>query len=189
MILKVDNKEKDTEKVVLEDAEETAPEQEASEQEASEQAAPEQPDELAELQKANAELSDKLLRQMAEFDNFRKRTTREKEEIGAVSRSKCIAEILPVLDNFERAMLTECADTEFKKGMEMIFKALNDALKKMGVEEVPAEGQTFNPEMHYAVSTVENEELGSNVVSSVFQKGYQMNGKVIRPAMVVVANP
>ena len=187
MILKVGKKEKENQAA----PEEAVLEQETAEAAETEEAAPEEqkPSELEELQKANADLSDKLLRQMAEFDNFRKRTAREKEEIGAVAKSKCIAEILPVLDNFERAMMTECADAEFKKGMEMIFKSMNDALKKLGVEEIEAQGQPFNPDFHYAVSTVENEELGSNVVASVLQKGYQLNGKVIRHAMVAVANP
>ena len=187
MILKVGKKEKENQAA----PEEAVLEQETAEAAETEEAAPEEqkPSELEELQKANADLSDKLLRQMAEFDNFRKRTAREKEEIGVVAKSKCIAELLPVLDNFERAMMTECADAEFKKGMEMIFKSMNDALKKLGVEEIEAQGQPFNPDLHYAVSTVENEELGSNVVASVLQKGYQLNGKVIRHAMVAVANP
>ncbi len=187
MILKVGKKEKENQAA----PEEAVLEQETAEAAETEEAAPEEqkPSELEELQKANADLSDKLLRQMAEFDNFRKRTAREKEEIGVVAKSKCIAELLPVLDNFERAMMTECADAEFKKGMEMIFKSMNDALKKLGVEEIEAQGQPFNPDFHYAVSTVENEELGSNVVASVLQKGYQLNGKVIRHAMVAVANP
>lgn len=187
MILKVGKKEKENQAA----PEEAVLEQETAEAAETEEAAPEEqkPSELEELQKANADLSDKLLRQMAEFDNFRKRTAREKEEIGVVAKSKCIAELLPVLDNFERAMMTECADAEFKKGMEMIFRSMNDALKKLGVEEIEAEGQPFDPDFHYAVSTVENEELGSNVVASVLQKGYQLNGKVIRHAMVAVANP
>lgn len=144
---------------------------------------------LAELQKQNAELSDKLLRQMAEFDNYRKRTTREKEEIGAVAKSKALTEMLPVLDNFERAMQTACADEEFKKGMELIFKSLSDTLKKQGVEEIPAQGEAFNPDFHYAVTTVEDENLGSNTVAAVLQKGYRMGDKVLRHAMVSVANP
>ncbi len=144
---------------------------------------------LEELQKQNAELSDKLLRQMAEFDNYRKRTTREKEEIGAVAKSKALTEMLPVLDNFERAMQTACADEEFKKGMELIFKSLSDALKKQGVEEIPAEGEPFNPDFHYAVTTIEDENLGSNTVAAVLQKGYRLGGKVLRHAMVSVANP
>lgn len=144
---------------------------------------------LEELQKQNTELSDKLLRQMAEFDNYRKRTTREKEEIGAVAKSKALTEMLPVLDNFERAMQTACADEEFKKGMELIFKSLSDALKKQGVEEIPAEGEPFNPDFHYAVTTIEDENLGSNTVAAVLQKGYRLGGKVLRHAMVSVANP
>lgn len=183
-------KDKKTDETVLE--EETVPDPDGQKEpsaEPVEEQALEKPDELEEFKKANAELSDKILRQMAEFDNFRKRTTREKEEIGIVAKSKCIADLLPVLDNFERAMQTDCADAEFKKGMELIFKSMTDALKKMGVEEIEAEGKPFNPDFHYAVSTVENEELGSNVVASVLQKGYQIGGKVIRHAMVAVANP
>ena len=187
MILKVGKKEKENQAA----PEEAVLEQETAEAAETEEAAPEEqkPSELEELQKANADLSDKLLRQMAEFDNFRKRTAREKEEIGVVAKSKCIAELLPVLDNFERAMMTECADAEFKKGMEMIFKSMNDALKKLGVEEIEAEGQPFDPDFHYAVSTVENEEPGSHVGARLLQRGYQLNGKVIRHAMVAVANP
>ena len=197
MIRKVGKKEKDKE--IPKDAPETGdiPLEEENVQTAAgtcgaDETAPEEaakPDELEELKKANADLADKLLRQMAEFDNFRKRTAREKEEIGIVAKSKCISEILPVVDNFERAMQSECADGEFRKGMELIFKSLTDALTKMGVEEIKAEGEPFNPDLHYAVSTVESEELGSNVVANVLQKGYQLNGKVIRHAMVAVANP
>ena len=153
--------------------EETAPDSAEQQETDKTEPAPEQkeekPDELAELKKTNADLSDKILRQMAEFDNFRKRTAREKEEIGIVAKSKCISELLPVLDSFERAMQADCSDAEFKKGMELIFKSMSDALKKMGVEEIEAEGKPFNPDFHYAVSTVENEELGSNVVASVTQ--------------------
>lgn len=144
---------------------------------------------LEELEKQNADLSDKLLRQMAEFDNYRKRTTREKEEIGVVAKSKALTEILPVLDSFERAMQAECADAEFKKGMELIFKSLSDALKKQGIEEIAAEGEVFNPDLHYAVSTVEDEALGTNTVAAVLQKGYRLGDKVLRHAMVSVANP
>ena len=141
------------------------------------------------MQKQNAELSDKLLRQMAEFDNYRKRTTREKEEIGVVAKSKALTEILPVLDNFERAMQTECGDAEFRKGMELIFKSFVDALKKQGVEEIAAEGETFNPDLHYAVTTVEDDSFGPNTVAAVLQKGYRLGDKVLRHAMVSVANP
>lgn len=159
----------------------------AAEETAQEEA--ETASELEALKKQNAELSDKVLRQMAEFDNYRKRTTREKEEIGAVAKSKALTELLPVLDNFERAMGSECADGEFKKGMELIFKSFADTLKKQGVEEIAAEGEPFNPDFHYAVTTVEDESLANNTVAAVLQKGYRLGDKILRPAMVSVANP
>ena len=106
-----------------------------------------------------------------------------------MAKSKALTEMLPVLDNFERAMQTACVDEEFKKGMELIFKSLSDALKKQGVEEIPAQGEAFNPDFHYAVTTVEDENLGSNTVAAVLQKGYRMGEKVLRHAMVSVANP
>ena len=144
--------------------------------------------ELDALTEKNKELEDKLLRQMAEFDNFRKRTLKEKEEIGVVSKIKCISELLPVLDNFERALSTETADADFKKGVEMIFNSLIDTLNKMGVEEIKAEGEPFDPEFHYAVSIIEDENLDKNIVANVMQKGYKLGDKVIRHAMVAVAN-
>ena len=162
-------------------AEETMTEEPASEEKKS--------DETDALKEKNKELEDKLLRQMAEFDNFRKRTLKEKEEIGAVAKTKCISELLPVLDNFERALQAECGDADFKKGVEMIFTSLKDTLSKMGVEEIEAEGQVFDPELHYAVSRIEDETLGENIVANVLQKGYRMGEKVIRHAMVAVANP
>ena len=136
-----------------------------------------------------AAAEDRFLRLAAEYDNYRKRTTREKEEIGVVAKSKALTEILPVLDNFERAMQTECGDAEFRKGMELIFKSFVDALKKQGVEEIAAEGETFNPDLHYAVTTVEDDSFGPNTVAAVLQKGYRLGDKVLRHAMVSVANP
>lgn len=175
--MKEERKEEPAETADTEDsAEEKKPADEAAEK-------------LEALQKQNAELSDKLLRQMAEFDNYRKRTTREKEEISVVAKSKALTEILPVLDNFERAMQTECGDAEFRKGMELIFKSFVDALKKQGVEEIAAEGETFNPDLHYAVTTVEDDSFGPNTVAAVLQKGYRLGDKVLRHAMVSVANP
>ena len=175
--IKEERKEEPAETADAEDsAEEKKPADEAAEK-------------LEALQKQNTELSDKLLRQMAEFDNYRKRTTREKEEIGVVAKSKALTEILPVLDNFERAMQTECGDAEFRKGMELIFKSFVDALKKQGVEEIAAEGETFNPDLHYAVTTVEDDSFGPNTVAAVLQKGYRLGDKVLRHAMVSVANP
>ena len=166
------NKEKETVEKDPVPQEETVPETEQPAEPAPEAEAAPADDfaaKLEALQKQNADLSDKLLRQMAEFDNYRKRTTREKEEIGVVAKSKALTEMLPVVDNFERAMQTACADPEFQKGA--------------------AEGQPFNPDLHYAVTTVEDEALGSNTVAAVLQKGYRLGDKVLRHAMVSVANP
>lgn len=145
--------------------------------------------ELARLTEENGQLNDRLLRLMAEFDNFKKRTAREKEEISDFGKALCIKEMLLVADNFERALDCETQDAEFKKGIEMTFSQLTEALKRLGVEEIPALNESFNPDVHNAVNRVEDESFGENTVCQVFQKGYRMNGKTIRPAMVAVANP
>ena len=183
---KQDKKAKEIKENLEQEMEETVAEEGASQEAVSEAT---DVDETEALKGKNKELEDKLLRQIAEFDNFRKRTLKEKEEIGAVAKTKCISELLPVLDNFERALQAQCADEDFKKGVEMIFQSFKDTLSKMGVEEIKAEGQTFDPELHYAVSRIEDESLGENVVASVLQKGYKIGEKVIRHAMVAVANP
>lgn len=180
---KQDKKAKETK---VEEIEETVAEETAAKEPVPEE---QKSDETDALKEKNKELEDKLLRQMAEFDNFRKRTLKEKEEIGAVAKTKCISELLPVLDNFERALQAECGDADFKKGVEMIFTSLKDILNKMGVEEIEAEGKAFDPELHYAVSRIEDENLGENIVANVLQKGYKMGERVIRHAMVAVANP
>lgn len=145
--------------------------------------------ELEKLKQENEQLNEKLIRNLAEFDNYRKRTTKEKEDIAGYAKSICIKEVLSVVDNFERALNSECKDEEYKKGMEMIFNQLSDALKDQGLEEIEALNQEFNPEFHNAVNQVEDENFGENIVCNVFQKGYKIGDKVIRHAMVVVANP
>ncbi len=145
--------------------------------------------ELEKLQAENSELNEKLLRQFAEFDNYKKRTTKEKEEIASYAKSICLKDILGVVDNFERALSTECKDEEFKKGMDMIFTQFIETLKAQGLEEIEALNQEFNPEFHNAINQVEDENFGENTVCNVFQKGYKLGDKVIRHAMVVVANP
>lgn len=145
--------------------------------------------EIEKLQAENAELNEKLLRQFAEFDNYRKRTTKEKEDIASYTKSICMKDILGVVDNFERALAVECKDEEFKKGMDMIFNQFAETLKSQGLEEIDALNQEFNPEFHNAINQVEDENFGENTVCNVFQKGYKLGDKVIRHAMVVVANP
>ncbi len=142
----------------------------------------------AQLEEKVASLEDQLLRKIAEFDNYRKRTTREKEEIGLTAKIKCIGDLLPVLDTLERALGIGCSDEEFLRGVQLTHDNMISILTKMGVQEIKAEGETFDPNLHYAVSRVDNPELGENVVAAVVQKGYQLDGKVIRHAMVAVAN-
>lgn len=148
-----------------------------------------QPDEIETLVAQNAELNERVLRQMAEFDNFKKRTQKEKEEMSVYLKGNCVKEFLEVLDNFERGLAVECKDEEYKKGMEMIFSQFNQTLQKLDVAEIPALNETFNPDFHNAINQVEDESFGENTVCQVMQKGYKIGDKVIRHSMVVVANP
>lgn len=132
---------------------------------------------------------DKYLRLMAEYDNFRKRSAKERLEINANATANVIGEILPVFDNFERALRTETTDESYKAGVEMIFNQFNEMLKKLNVEIIDPTGETFDPNIANAVNQIEDPELGENVVAQTFQKGCKIGDKVIRYAMVVVANP
>ena len=131
------------------------------------------------------EFEDRYLRMMAEYDNFRKRTAKEKEGVYADAYADCIANLLPILDNLERAGKCDNLDG-LKKGLEMTAKAFEDALSKMGITEI--ETKTFDPNLHNAVMHVEDETLGESEIVEVFQKGYAKGDKVIRYAMVKVAN-
>ena len=143
---------------------------------------------LEESENKIADADDKYPRLCAEYDNYRKRTSKEKLEIFSDSTIKCIAEILPVLDNFERAIESECTDESFKNGMQMIYSQFSDSLKKIGVTEMEALGAEFDPNLHNAIKQTEDENFGENIVCEVFQKGYMYNDKVIRHAVVAVAN-
>ena len=129
----------------------------------------------------------RYLRLMADFQNFRKRTDKEKADVYSYANEKIMGDLLTVMDNFERA-LEHDADENFKEGIEMIFKQLQDALEKSGLAEIPALGEDFDPNVHNAVMAEETEDYESGKVSGVMQKGYTLNGKVIRPSMVKVAN-
>ena len=144
---------------------------------------------LGELQEKYNELNDRFLRLCAEYYNYKRRTQKEKEELSGYTKGICIKEVLEVIDNFERALATDCKDPDYKKGMEMIFSQLNDRIHSLGAVEIEALNQPFNPELHNAISQVEDESLGENIVSQVLQKGYTLDGKVIRHARVIVANP
>lgn len=137
------------------------------------------------------ELTDRLTRQMAEFDNFRKRTDKEKKQMYEIGAKDIIDKILPVVDNFERglaAVSEEDKSHPFMEGMDKIYKQLMTTLDEAGVKPIEAVGQEFNPDFHNAVMHVEDEEVGENIVVEEFQKGYTYRDSVVRHSMVKVAN-
>jgi len=130
----------------------------------------------------------KYLRLAAEYDNYRKRSAREREQTYNDARTDTITSLLPIYDNLERALKMECEDEAFYKGIEMTMTALVEILENMGVTQIPAIGEPFDPNRHNAVMSVENPELGEKVVSDEFQKGFTLGERVIRFSNVVVAN-
>ena len=146
----------------------------------------------AELEKKEAEIAeanDKYTRLFAEYDNFRKRTAKEKEGIYADAYIDALTQILPVLDNLERAAAYKDSDAEtLRKGLELTLKGFYETLEKMGVKEIEAEGKTFDPNVHNAVMHVDDESFGESEVVEVFAKGYARGDKVLRHSMVKVAN-
>ena len=141
------------------------------------------------LEKELADEKEKYLRLDAEYYTYRTRSLKEKQDAYDNALTKAVTEVLSVIDNFERALTAECADANFKKGVEMIFRQYTAILEKLGVKEIEAEGKPFDPNFHNAVSQITDENLGENTVAAVLQKGYIMGNKVIRHAMVTVANP
>ena len=141
----------------------------------------------AELEDALAEANDKYLRLFAEYDNYRKRTAREKADTYSNAAAKCIENLLPVIDSFERSLEAECSDDNFKNGMSMIFGQMKDFLTKMNVTEIEALGAEFDPNFHNAIQQLDGTDYAANHVCQVFQKGYMIGDKLIRPAMVAVA--
>ena len=141
--------------------------------------------ELLETKKQLAETSDKYLRVLAEYDNFRKRSMKERDGIYGDAYVDCIKNMLPVIDNIERVLTLE-GDEKFMAGLQLIVNQVSEALKKMGVSEI--ECKTFDPNLHNAVMHIDDEGYGENEIVEVFQKGYTYGDKVIRYAMVKVAN-
>ena len=135
-----------------------------------------------------AEAADKYLRLAAEYDNYRKRTAKEKENAWSEAKAQTVAAFLPVYDNLERALKQETADEAYKKGVEMTMKGLQDALTGLGVEVIPALGESFDPNRHNAVMHCDDEEAGESTIVEVFQQGFACGDKVIRFSMVRVAN-
>ena len=140
------------------------------------------------LERELASVKDTHLRTLAEYDNFRKRTAKEREGLFALAKASVIEQVLPVYDNLERAIQQPSGDEAYKKGVEMIMKQLNDVFARVGVTEIAAQGAPFDPEKHNAVAHSEDDSLGKSVVAEVFQKGFEADGRVIRHAVVKVAN-
>ena len=208
-----DNKEKSQEEMVKEAVEEAKKTAEATKEEAAEDEAKEaetedskesdteekksgkklfgKKDKKDKKDEKIEELTDRLTRQMAEFDNFRKRSEKEKSQMYEIGAKDIIEKILPVVDNFERGLDSipeEEKGSPFAEGMEKIYKQLMTTLDSLGVKPIKAVGQEFNPDFHNAVMHVEDEEFGENVVAEEFQKGYMYRESVVRHSMVKVAN-
>ncbi len=144
-----------------------------------------------EIENLKAELESKndlLLRTAAEFDNFKKRTEREKLTVAEFAKAGLIKQLLPILDNIDRAALSEKGSEDYIKGIEMIVKQFEGVAGNLGIEEIAKVGDTFNPELHEAVMHTEDETVAENTITQVLQKGYKIGSTVIRPAMVQVAN-
>ncbi len=158
-------------------------------EEVTEEVAEEEIQETIEKEKYD-ELYDKHLRLMAEYDNFKKRTQKEKEELGTFTVAATVEKLLPVIDNFERAIesLTDEEKNKFSEGIEMVYRQMMEILDKMGVSEIDAVGCEFNPEIHNAVMHIDDEESEANTIVEQFMKGYKYKDKVIRYSMVKVAN-
>ena len=144
--------------------------------------------ELEALKAEKAELYDNYLRTLAEYDNFRKRSQREKDAIYGDATAESVKKLLPVLDSFERALNYECKDEEFKKGISLIQNTLKDVFDSLGVKEIPDIGEQFDPNLHEAVMHTEDPAYGENVITDCYRKGYMLGDKVLRFSMVIVAN-
>lgn len=176
-----------------EQTEETAQQTEAeaakqSDDKKPEEAKQQEASEFEKAQQALAQEHDSYLRLAAEYDNYRKRSQKEKENAWATAKAETIKELLPVYDNLERALKQETCDEAYAKGVQMTMTQLKTVLEKLGVEEIPAQGQPFDPNLHNAVMHMEDEAFGENIVAEVFQAGFKLGEKVIRHALVKVAN-
>ncbi len=185
--LPVEEKEKQEIDVVEEATTEEQAEESTAEQEKEETAE----DKITKLEAQCADYLDKYQRCFAEFDNFRKRTIKEKASMYDDGVRSTVEKLLPVVDNLERAVAVECqnnAEDSFYKGVAMTLKQFQEILTTIGVEPIKALGESFNPKLHAAVAHEDNEEYGENIISLEMQKGYQYKDKVIRHSMVKVAN-
>ncbi len=134
----------------------------------------------------NAELQNQLLRRAAEFENFRKRTDRDRLELAEYASMEAVKALLPILDDFERALKVETADKDFARGVEMIYQRVFDQLKKLGLEAVPSDSK-FDPNLHHAIEMVETTDAEDQTILAEYQRGFKLRGRLVRPAMVKVA--
>lgn len=134
------------------------------------------------------ETTDRLKRVMAEFENYKKRSSKERDILYNSLVADIVSKFLPVVDNLEKAVENKCKDENFKQGIELILKQIKEIFKNLGVEEIETVGKTFDPEVHEAVSSVVDENLGEKEIKEEFRKGYKIGPKVIRHSMVIVAN-
>lgn len=203
----VENTEETVEEVVEETAEETVEDAAEEEAETEAETEAEEADDSEEAKEKKKlfgrkpkkdpkdekieELTDRVTRQMAEFDNFRKRTEKEKAAMYEIGAKSVIEKLLPIVDNFERGFLTvaeEDKEDSFVKGMEMVYKQILTTFETIGVKPIEAVGQEFNPDLHHAVMHVDDETVGENIIVEEFQKGYTYHDAVVRYSMVKVAN-
>lgn len=162
--------------------------EEASKEEATQEEAPKEKSKEEELSESLAETNDKLMRILAEYDNFRKRSQKEKDSLYDRAVADTVSKFIPIVDNIERATAQECSDPEYAKGVNLIKDMLMTILGDLKVEEFGCEGDEFDASMHNAVMHIDDENLGENVIANVMQKGYKIGDKVIRFAVVTVAN-
>jgi molecular chaperone GrpE len=134
-----------------------------------------------------ADLQDRLLRRQAEFDNFRRRAEKERADVLEYAATDTVRTLLPVADDFERALKVQSADKEYSRGMELIYQRLIGALTRLGLEAIAAEGQPFDPDVHHAIEMVERDDVEDHTVVGELQRGYNFRGRLLRPAMVKVA--
>jgi len=145
-------------------------------------------DELAKTKQELDETTDRLKRIMAEFENYKKRSGKEREMLYNSLLADIVSSFLPVIDNLEKAAEAKTEDENYKQGLELVLKQFKDVLTKFGVEEIKTVGETFDPEVHEAVSSIQDESKGEKEIVQEFRKGYKVGTKVVRHAMVVVAN-
>jgi molecular chaperone GrpE len=134
-----------------------------------------------------ADLQDRLLRRQAEFDNFRRRAEREKADVLEYANTETVRALLPILDDFERALKLEAVDKEYARGMELIYNRVAESLKKLGLEPITSTGLAFDPHVHHAVEMFETDSVPDHTVLEEYQRGYNFRGRLLRPAMVKVA--